>query len=117
MASFANYNALTLYWLELVYNLITVHSVYSTSQSLLQGYKKMSVKRMVDYHIQRLNNKRDDIRLQAIQELIHLEAVEALAELENVYRNDPNDSIRRAAKNAGKTLFAHQLLTSQKESS
>jgi len=68
---------------------------------------------MVDYHIKRLKNKRDDIRLQAIQELIHLDAVEALSELENVYRTDPSNSVRIAAKDAGKTLFTHQLLANQ----
>jgi HEAT repeat protein len=76
----------------------------------------MSVKRMVDYHLKRLKDKRDDIRLDAIQELIHLEATEALAELEEVYHNDPNAKVRRAAKNAGKKLFTNQLLDDQDNS-
>lgn len=70
----------------------------------------MSVKRMVDYHIKRLKDKRDHIRLEAIQELIHLGATDALADLEAVYHHDPNDKVRRAAKEAGKVLFANQLL-------
>jgi HEAT repeat protein len=73
----------------------------------------MSVKRMIGYHVKRLKNKREDIRLEAIQELIHLDATEALIELEEVYHNDPNDKVRRAAKNAGKKLFANQLLDDQ----
>lgn len=73
----------------------------------------MSVKRMVDYHITRLKDKRDTIRLEAINELVLLEATEALEELENLYRNDINEDVRRAAKNAGKKLFAVQLLRDQ----
>lgn len=69
----------------------------------------MSMKRMVEYHIGRLQDKRDDIRLEAIQELVLLDATEALAELEQIYHNDPNLDVRRAAKEAGKTLFALQI--------
>ena len=76
----------------------------------------MPVQRLVDYHVKRLKNKRDDIRLEAIQELIQLDAIEALADLEFVYRNDTNDTVRRAAKNAGKTLYTHQLLNKQTKS-
>jgi hypothetical protein len=70
----------------------------------------MSYKRMVEYHINRLQDKRDNIRIEAINELVLLDAVEALDILESIYRNDPNASIRRAAKDAGKKLFAVQLL-------
>jgi len=73
----------------------------------------MSVKRMVEYHITRLKDKREDIRLEAIQELVLLDATEALNELEDIYHNDPNEDVRRAAKDAGKKLFAVQLLRNQ----
>lgn len=80
-----------------------------------QGYKRMSVKRMVEYHISRLKDKRDDIRLEAIAELILLDATEALPELETVYHNDTNADVRRAAKDAGKKLFALQVLREKQE--
>ena len=69
----------------------------------------MSVKRMVEYHISRLKDKRTNIRLEAIQELVLLGAVEALDMLEEVYRTDAEESVRRAAKDAGKQLFTQQL--------
>ena len=70
----------------------------------------MSMKRMVDYHISRLKDKRADIRLDAIQELLLLDATEALNALEEVYHHDADEEVRRAAKNAGKKLFTLQLL-------
>ncbi len=70
----------------------------------------MSMKRMVEYHIGRLKDKRDDIRLEAIQELVLLDATEALSDLEQLYRTDTSLDVRRAAKDAGKKLFALQLL-------
>jgi len=74
----------------------------------------MSVKRMVEYHISRLNDKRYDVRLEAIQELVLLDATEALSELEDLYHNDENAEVRRAAKEAGKKLFAMQVLREKK---
>ena len=65
---------------------------------------------MVEYHIGRLKDKRDSIRLDAIQELVLLDATEALPDLEDLYHNDPHIDVRRAAKNAGKKLFALQVL-------
>lgn len=73
----------------------------------------MSYKRMVEYHINRLQDKRDNIRVEAINELVLLDAVDALDELESIYRNDPNESVRRAAKDAGKKLFALQVVRSK----
>lgn len=75
----------------------------------------MSVKRMVEYHIGRLKDKRDDIRLEAIQELVLLDATESLADLEEIYRSDPNLDVRRAAKDAGKKLFTLQLLREKEQ--
>lgn len=69
----------------------------------------MSVKRMVEYHLSRLKDKRPNIRLEAIQELVLLDAIETLEMLEDVYRNDADEEVRRAAKDAGKKLFALQL--------
>lgn len=70
----------------------------------------MSMKRMVEYHVGRLKDKRDDIRLEAIQELVLLDATEALPDLEDLYRTDPNLNVRHAAKDAGKKLFTLQVL-------
>lgn len=75
----------------------------------------MSAKRVVEYHITRLKHKRHDVRLEAIHELVLLDAIDALEELETVYTTDENKEVRRAAKNAGKKLYALQLLQNQND--
>lgn len=65
--------------------------------------------RIVDYHISRLNDKRADIRLETIQELVLLNATEALDALRNVYETDADEIVRRAAQRAGRVLYQKKL--------
>ena len=65
----------------------------------------MLKKRVVDYHIARLRDKRPDIRLQAIDQLVKLEAADALDALQDVFQNDADESVRFAAQAAGREIF------------
>lgn len=66
-------------------------------------------KRIVEYHISRLQEKNPAVRLQAIEELILLADLDSLEALKAVYENDPEEEIRIAARKAGQKIFAkHQ---------
>lgn len=67
-------------------------------------------KRVLAYHIGRLNDKRVDVRLSSISELAELGDPDALPALEALFRNDKDASVRRAAKAAGQQIFrlSHQ---------
>ncbi len=62
-------------------------------------------KRIIEYHIARLQDKNAEVRLQAIQELELLQAVEALEALRAVYLNDSDTEVRQAAQQAGRSIF------------
>ena len=64
-----------------------------------------SVKRIVEYHINRLKDKRPEIRLQAIKELELLCDPDALQPLQDLYANDDNKDVRKAAQQAGRTIY------------
>lgn len=64
-----------------------------------------SVKRVVDYHINRLKDKRAEIRLDAIRELELLGAGEALEPLKDLFQNDDDMDVRKAAQQAGRAIF------------
>lgn len=61
--------------------------------------------RLVEYHIARLQDKNPAVRLKSIRELALLGDKAALAALEQVYRTDDDPEVRRAAQEAGKTIF------------
>jgi HEAT repeat protein len=61
--------------------------------------------RLIAYHIERLRNKNRDTRLDAINELRLLGNPQALEPLEQVYRNDPDADVRKAAQAAGLEIF------------
>lgn len=66
----------------------------------------MSVnKKLVVYHLARLSDKNVDVRLKSIQELADLGDIEALPTLEALYRDDPDASVRKAAQEAGRTIY------------
>jgi HEAT repeat protein len=62
-------------------------------------------KRLVEYHINRLKDKSPQARLAAIEELLLLEDPDALEALEQVYQNDPDPAVRKAAQKAGRQIF------------
>ena len=66
----------------------------------------MSVqKRIVAYHIGRLQDHSAAVRLKAIGELALLGDPDALDALRAVYRDDPDVEVRKAAQEAGRKLF------------
>lgn len=70
----------------------------------------MTVKRVVAYHIARLKDKRPDVRLNAIRELELLGDPESLPALKEVYANDENPEVRKAAQEAGRIIFTNNKL-------
>lgn len=62
-------------------------------------------KQLVQYHISRLKDKNAAARLNAIQELVLLADGDALEALKEVYDNDPDEEVRRAAQQAGRDLY------------
>lgn len=68
----------------------------------------MTVKRVIDYHIARLKDKNSAVRLTAIKELELLGATEALEALQDVFQNDEDLDVRRAAQSAGRAIFLKQ---------
>ncbi|MCK6577661.1 MAG: HEAT repeat domain-containing protein [Anaerolineae bacterium] len=66
----------------------------------------MSVeKKLLAYHLGRLADKNPEIRLQSIRELADLGDVEAMSVLENVFKEDPDPAVRKAAQLAGREIF------------
>jgi len=65
--------------------------------------------KLLEYHIGRLKDKRAEIRLQSIQELILLNDAGALEALRNVYATDGDAEVKKVAQEAGRIIFANQL--------
>lgn len=63
------------------------------------------MKKLVEYHISRLKDKSAEVRLKAIQELELLSDIDSLEALQEIFKNDPNEDVRRAAQQAGRTIF------------
>lgn len=63
------------------------------------------MKQIVEYHISRLKDKSAQARLNAIQELVLLEDIDALEALKDVFKNDVDEEVRKAAQHAGRELF------------
>lgn len=68
-------------------------------------------KRLVSYHISRLQDKDPAVRLKAIKELELLNDPEALADLEKLYAQDDNNEVRKAAQEAGRNIFLKNQAT------
>ena len=70
------------------------------------GPKLVSVqKKLIAYHLGRLQDRSAAVRLKAIQELALIGDPEALEALQTVYQTDADVDVRRAAQEAGRTLF------------
>jgi hypothetical protein len=63
------------------------------------------VERMIAFHLERLKDKNAEVRLKSIEELTLLGATGALEALESVFRSDPDETVRLAAKKAGRVLY------------
>jgi HEAT repeat protein len=64
-----------------------------------------TTERVIAYHIARLRDKNPQVRIESIQELLLLEATEAFDALEELFRNDPDSGVRKAAQHAGRMLY------------
>jgi HEAT repeat protein len=62
-------------------------------------------KRLVAYHVSRLQDKNPEVRLKAINELLLLADPEALDALRAVFETDSDLEVRKAAQEAGRTIF------------
>lgn len=65
----------------------------------------VSKQRVTQYHIARLKDKRSAVRLDAIHELLLLEAFDALDALKDVFETDSEEEVRKAAQQAGRLIF------------
>lgn len=65
----------------------------------------MTSKKVVEYHISRLKDKRASVRLDAIRQLELIGAPEALEVLRQVFHEDDDKEVRRAAQEAGRNIF------------
>lgn len=70
-----------------------------------KGVLMSSVKRVVAYHIARLKDRDPEVRLKSIRELELLADSDALEPLHEVFRQDTDPYIRRAAQEAGRVIF------------
>lgn len=60
---------------------------------------------LTEYYVARLKATSADVRRDAIQHLISIEAVDALEALQEVYLKDGDEAIRKDAQKAGRTLW------------
>jgi HEAT repeat protein len=67
-----------------------------------------ATERMVAYHLARLKDKSPEVRIKSIQELALLGATQALGALEEIFRNDPDEEVRKAARRAGRLLWVRK---------
>jgi HEAT repeat protein len=75
-----------------------------------------SIKRLVAYHIARLQDKNRDIRLKAINELALLGDADALQPLQTIVEQDSDLELRKAAQEAGRAIYRQVLLRQQERS-
>jgi HEAT repeat protein len=61
--------------------------------------------RLLEYHLSRLKDKSPQARINAIQELVHIGDTSVLEALQEVFKNDPDEEVRRTAQKAGRELF------------
>jgi len=64
-----------------------------------------ALERIIAYHLGRLKDKNPEVRIKSIEELALLGATSALPHLEELYKSDDNPDVRKAARQAGLTLF------------
>lgn len=77
----------------------------------------MATKQIIEYHIARLKDKNPEVRLKAIKELELIGAIEALEPLRDLFDNDPDVPVRKAAQAAGRAIFLKHKQTKDLPSS
>jgi len=60
---------------------------------------------LTEYYIPRLKATSEDVRRDAIQRLLSIEAVDALEALQSVHLTDPDENIRKEAVKVGRLLW------------
>ncbi len=68
----------------------------------------MPDKRLIEFHLARLEDKSPAIRLKAIEELKLLGDTGTLDKLQEIFENDPDIEVRKAAREAGRAIFLKQ---------
>lgn len=66
-------------------------------------------KRIVTYHVSRLQDKNPQVRLKAINELMLLADPDALDALRAVFETDADMEVRKAAQEAGRVIFLKKI--------
>ena len=69
--------------------------------------------RLLEYHLSRLKDKSPQARINAIQELVHIGDNSVLDTLQDIYKNDPDEEVRKAAQKAGRELFMKSRATEE----
>lgn len=62
-------------------------------------------KKLVNYHINRLKDKNPQARISAIEELKKLADPDAMVPLQDIFKNDPDTEVRKAAQEAGRVIY------------
>lgn len=62
-------------------------------------------KKILAYLLNRLRDRSADVRLKSIQDLVQLADPDSLEALQDTYRTDPDPDVRKAALEAGRTIF------------
>jgi HEAT repeat protein len=62
-------------------------------------------KRILSYHLSRLEDHSPEVRLKAIEQLALLGDPEALDALQHIYQSDDDRAVRKAAQEAGRAIF------------
>lgn len=70
-----------------------------------------TTKKILAYHLSRLQHRDPAIRLTSIQELAQLGDPEALEPLQNAFKNDSDPDVRKAAQEAGREIFRKAKLS------
>jgi HEAT repeat protein len=63
------------------------------------------MKKVVAFHIARLQDRNRDVRLKSIAELAQIADPDALDPLRKLFENDPDIEVRKAAQEAGRNIF------------
>jgi hypothetical protein len=83
---------------------MTMNATHKPKGALIMDVNK----KLVEYHLNRLKDKRSDVRLDAIHELSELGDPDALEALREVVEKDSDVQVRKAAQAAAIIIFRRQ---------